>query len=127
MIPAKILSRHYDERAARLGDDYRSAHYRFHRSFSERLGFVREKCAGLQGRRVLDAGCGAGLLTSWLAPSNQVVGLDLSREMLRMAAQKSLQPVQADGFSLPFRDGAFDAVLSIETIQHLPDPLLLLK
>jgi len=77
--------------------------------------------------RVLDVGCGTGLLTSRirreLEPEN-VVGCDFSEGMLRQAAhgEPGLSWVRGDALRLPFRDGSFDALVSTEAFHWFPDP-----
>ncbi|MEL9991666.1 MAG: class I SAM-dependent methyltransferase [Thermoproteus sp.] len=61
--------------------------------------------------RILDAGCGPGNMTRHLlSPTRYVVGLDYSIEMLR-ALRLDVDRVQGIFEFLPFRDGAFDAVV----------------
>lgn len=77
-------------------------------------------------RRVLDIGCGTGLLTTRirqeLAPTS-IVGCDFSRGMLRGAARRSpaLAWVRGDAQRLPFEDGRFDTVVSTESFHWFPD------
>ncbi len=84
---------------------------------------LRESDAGLlgelPGRDVLEVGCGSAPCARWLATQGaQVVGLDLSAEMLRHAVQAghetgiSVPLVQADAGRLPFADGSFDLACS---------------
>lgn len=85
------------------------------------------------GERVLDAGCGVGLATVWLAeqvaPAGLVVGLDLSAAHVRTAQQQARQAMlpimllQGDLDSLPLAQRGFDLVWSSNTINHLRDPL----
>ncbi|MBX0321786.1 methyltransferase domain-containing protein [Halomicroarcula sp. F13] len=75
------------------------------------------------GSRVLDAGCGAGTpATDALAARHDVTGLDISREQLRKARERlpGARLVQGDLAHLPFRDGAFDAVVSFHAVIHVP-------
>ena len=68
-----------------------------------------------QPRRVLDLGCGTGQLTADLRArfgSARVVGVDLSHDMLRQAAERAPERVRANVYALPFADGAFDLVTS---------------
>jgi SAM-dependent methyltransferase len=84
---------------------------------------LRESDAGLlgelAGRRVLEVGCGSAPCGRWLAGQGaQVVGLDLSGEMLRHAVHAtdetgmSVLLVQADAGRLPFVDGSFELACS---------------
>ncbi|MFG1806672.1 class I SAM-dependent methyltransferase [Streptomyces sp. NPDC049040] len=82
------------------------------------------------GGRVLDAGCGTAralpLLRAAVGPAGEVVGVDLTPEMLREAVRLGRRGdgalVEADGARLPLRTGAFDAVLAAGLVHHLPDP-----
>lgn len=72
---------------------------------------------------VLDAGCGHG--TPALSRIEHVatgVGLDMSREQLRLAARR-VRPgylVQGDMVRLPFASNAFDAVVALWSLIHVP-------
>jgi SAM-dependent methyltransferase len=71
-------------------------------------------------KRVLDAGCGGGAFLGRLPPGG--VGLDLSREQLRLAAWEvpDAALVQGDMASLPFAAAAFDGVLAYWSLIHVP-------
>jgi demethylmenaquinone methyltransferase / 2-methoxy-6-polyprenyl-1,4-benzoquinol methylase len=77
--------------------------------------------------RALDVACGSGKLTAELrrvATSGLVLGLDFSRQMLRVAAQEEPGPqyVRGDGLRLPFADGVFDAVTVGFGLRNFADP-----
>ena len=81
----------------------------------------------LQGRRILDVGCGKGRFARRLSELGaEVVGVDLARGML-LDAPASLRRVQATAWRLPLGSSLFDAVVSIETLEHVldPDPVLI--
>ena len=97
---------------------------------------LREVIAGLDlspTSRVLDAGCGTGLITSWLAeqvPAGLALGVDLSTGHLRHAKNRlmspsatSLQFFQADITHLPLTMGPFDLIWSSNAINHLRRPI----
>ena len=71
--------------------------------------------------RILDNGCGAGLLLDRIDP-RRVVGLDLSSEMLKRAAQKTDQLVLGNSEKLPLESQSFDAVFCRSLLHHLPQP-----
>ena len=63
------------------------------------------------GARVVDIAAGTGSITRRLADSGaQVISVDLSESMLRLAVGRGAIGVVADGARLPFEDGTFDAV-----------------
>ena len=70
------------------------------------------------GRPVLDLGCGDGRHLQRIAQkATPVVGLDLSLDLLRLAAGRDEHPelIRGDMRFLPLRDGCLDAVLSLFT------------
>lgn len=74
------------------------------------------------GRKVLEAGCGTGLIMSRLRPHvASVTGVDLSARMLEQAARRGLAVVQGSVTALPFPDGAFDAVCSFKVLAHVAE------
>jgi len=90
----------------------------------KRYEFARQFCAG---REVLDAGCGVGYGSAYLAETaRRVVGVDIDGDAIGYARQRYAAPnvefVQADVCAMPFDDAAFDVACSFEAIEHVPDP-----
>lgn len=89
----------------------------------------------LTGRRVLDIGCGEGGLAKNLeARGASAVGLDLDSQNLVIARAARLHNglvpgafVSGTGTRLPFRDGSFDLVAAVETIEHVGRPAVLVE
>ncbi len=82
---------------------------------------------GLSGR-TLDLGCGTGKLSiALLQRRRAVISADLSREMLRVLDSKAraagVRPIRVvcDAHNLPFRDGAFECVVSSRMLMHVAD------
>lgn len=78
-----------------------------------------------KGTRVLDLGCGMGLYTAELARLGACpVGLDLSAQNLvqakKQTAGQRISWVRGDAAHLPFREGVFELVVSVEVLTHLP-------
>jgi SAM-dependent methyltransferase len=91
----------------------------------ERILFrVLDPIAGARDfRRVIEAGCGTGYLAKRAAERYgwAVYPVDLGYEGLRYARRMDVpRPVQADIAQLPFRDGAFDLLLSMDVVVHFP-------
>ncbi|MEV5884501.1 class I SAM-dependent methyltransferase [Streptomyces sp. NPDC052020] len=81
---------------------------------------------GLDGRRVIDLGCGVGRLTSWVSRrAGLTVGIDRSAGMVARARQavagERALVLQASTARLPVPSGAFDVVLAVFTLQHVTD------
>lgn len=68
--------------------------------------------------RVLDLGCGIGHSFQLLAP-RETVGVDVEASVLEGQARET---AVADMRDLPFEDGSFSSVLSVQSIEHVPDP-----
>jgi ubiquinone/menaquinone biosynthesis C-methylase UbiE len=92
---------------------------------------ARKALAGvdLRGKKVLEIACGRGGFSRWLAEQGakvtaadySPVAVELSRA--RLCDFPSCEAKQEDLQSLSFPDGAFDVVISLETLEHLPSPI----
>ncbi len=106
---------YYDEFSATYE---RHRHHGYHVLVDElEVGIARRYC----GQRVLEAGCGTGLILERLARySDEVVGLDLSQGMLSRARDRGLTVMQGSVDALPFADDSFDTVVSFKVLAHVP-------
>ncbi|MBD1584165.1 bifunctional 2-polyprenyl-6-hydroxyphenol methylase/3-demethylubiquinol 3-O-methyltransferase UbiG [Pseudoalteromonas sp. S16_S37] len=95
-----------------------------------RLDFINDKCQGLFGKKVLDVGCGGGILTESMAKLGaNAQGIDMGQEPLNVAKLHSLesgikveyQKVPVEEFAQQNPD-AFDVVTCMEMLEHVPDP-----
>jgi SAM-dependent methyltransferase len=86
-----------------------------------RLDLIRHY-ASLEERTILDAGCGLGMyVQAFRRFSHGVYGVDVDGEKLVEASRTLPNLSQALAEALPYRDGAFDVVLSHEVIEHVTD------
>ena len=102
----------YDELAEEYVEEVESNPYNAHLEFPATTELIPD----VDGKRILDAGCGAGLYTEWLLEGGaDVVGVDASEGMLERARERlddaALQRVDLSG-PLPFRVDAFDGIVS---------------
>ena len=94
-----------------------------------RLKFIQEH-AGLQGKRVVDVGCGGGILTEGMAKLGaDALGIDLSEDLIDIADLHSLesgvnvsyQKISAETLAEQ-QPASFDHVTCMEMLEHVPDP-----
>jgi len=101
------------------------------RNLARRLRWI-ERCAGpLDGRRVLDAGCGGGGYVRALAARGAAArGVEIDGEKLvkaRAFADVRARLVQGDLERAPFASACFDLVLLNEVLEHVPDDAAALR
>lgn len=82
--------------------------------------------------RLLDIGCGAGLLTNAAAKKgHEVTGIDLSANSLSVAKQhdttQSVHYECANALDLPFAEGTFDVVTAMDVLEHVEHPDTLIQ
>lgn len=86
--------------------------------------------AAQPGERIVDVGCGPGLLAEDLAAAvgaaGDVLAVDVSQSMVAMASRRcaalgQVRTAQAHANALPAPEGAFDAVVCTQVLEYVPD------
>ncbi len=104
-----------------------------------RVAYINEKAGGLFGKKVLDVGCGGGILSEAMARLGaQVTGIDMTTEPLEIAKQHAVQ----SELTIDYRQTTienflqdhtacqrekFDVITCLEMLEHVPDPLSIIQ
>ena len=95
-----------------------------------RLDYIDQHCGGLDGKQVIDVGCGGGILAeSMVTRGAEVTGIDMGEAPLSVAKLHGLesgitvdyQRITAEAMA-DQRMGEFDVVTCMEMLEHVPDP-----
>ena len=99
-----------------------------------RLDWI-DRCVGLTGKRVLDVGCGGGILAESMAVRGaSVTGIDLGEKALSVARLHLLESGNRVEYLLESaedharaRAGQYDVVTCMEMLEHVPDPASIVR
>ncbi|MFU2126960.1 bifunctional 2-polyprenyl-6-hydroxyphenol methylase/3-demethylubiquinol 3-O-methyltransferase UbiG [Gallibacterium anatis] len=104
-----------------------------------RLNYILQHSNGLNGKKVLDVGCGGGILSESMAKSGaNVTGIDMSLQPLAVAKQHA----QDNNLIIDYQQSTiedflqqhqqlqaekFDVITCMEMLEHVPDPLSIIR
>ena len=95
-----------------------------------RLNYIDENASGIRSKKLIDVGCGGGLLTEGMAARGaQVIGIDMGKAPLSVARLHQHE----SGLEIDYQQttaelmaaeqaGSFDTVTCMEMLEHVPDP-----
>ncbi|MGV2865905.1 bifunctional 2-polyprenyl-6-hydroxyphenol methylase/3-demethylubiquinol 3-O-methyltransferase UbiG [Achromobacter sp. AGC39] len=100
-----------------------------------RLEWIQECAGNLAGRKVLDVGCGGGILAEAMARGGaEVTGIDLADKSLKVARLHGLESgVKVEYRKVPVEElaveqpGQYDVVTCMEMLEHVPDPASIVR
>ncbi|ANI31488.1 3-demethylubiquinone-9 3-methyltransferase [Yersinia entomophaga] len=106
-----------------------------HRINPLRLNYILQRADGIFGKKVLDVGCGGGILAESMAREGAVVtGLDMGTEPLQVARLHALETgVKLDYVQETVESHAeahpqqYDVVTCMEMLEHVPDPASVIR
>ncbi|HEB98871.1 MAG TPA: bifunctional 2-polyprenyl-6-hydroxyphenol methylase/3-demethylubiquinol 3-O-methyltransferase UbiG [Thiotrichales bacterium] len=100
-----------------------------------RVDYIDRHCGGLAGKKVIDVGCGGGILAEAMAAKGaEVTGIDMGEAPLSVARLHLLE----SGLDVHYRHataeamaeeapGGFDVVTCLEMLEHVPDPASVIR
>lgn len=112
---------YFDQKAATHGASVKSSDYFDDTSFFVQRDHILKWLGDMEGREILDAGCGVGAFSEPWTRANTVHGVDFSEKSLEFAAMRGLKTSTGDLGALPFESGKFDMVVCIGVIQLIED------
>lgn len=121
-MKTRYWERYFNCKVKSEDEHFKKADYSSEISFKARYNVIKEFLSGqnLNGVKILDAGCGIGLLKNIIGKTCEVIGLDISTEALKYAKEQGEVPIKATVTNIPLKSG-FEYVFCIEVFQYIDD------
>ncbi|MBN1148887.1 MAG: class I SAM-dependent methyltransferase [Anaerolineales bacterium] len=122
-----------EQQAERYAKGHQGMAEKFGREYADKLA-----AGGFRRGKIIDIGCGSGatgLVLAWRFVESEIVGIDLSEPLLRMANQRAaaaglaerVRFEKADVQQIPYEDGAFDVAINANMVHLVEDPVRMLN
>ncbi|MBI4706344.1 MAG: methyltransferase domain-containing protein [Candidatus Omnitrophica bacterium] len=99
----------------------------YYADVGERI-IVREIRKYGKNLKVLDVGCGEGMLGSFLLDDNQVYGVEIFEEKVKRCCEKGINAkLVRDNDPIPYMDSCFDVVTCCQVLEHLLNPFYMVE
>lgn len=107
--------------------DYNSKKYaKINKDDSRHVDEIKKFLDPRRADKILEIGCGRGFLTKRIQEvSPNTYGVDINPESIAKAVANNISVMDAE--NLEFEDGSFDKIYSSHTIEHVPDPVKMLR
>lgn len=119
--------KYFDEKATKHGSSVKSSDYYDDKSFFMQRDNTLGWLGKLEGKEILDGGCGVGAFSEPLVKDNTVYGIDFSAKSIAFAKKRGLNARVGDLTALKFAEGKFDVVMCIGVIQLIDNYMAILK
>ena len=118
------LSSLYDKSTIKHHGSYKSCGYSGKNDYLSRLNIIKRwiDFENINGKKIIDIGCGTGLMTEQLVQRNEVWGIDISLGLLGFAEKKGLKTSLASAAKLPYAHNTFDMAICIGVIPYYNNP-----
>ncbi len=100
-----------------------------------RITYIEQHCAGLNGKRILDIGCGGGILAESMAAKGAIVtGIDMAEPSIEVARLHLMESGHNIDYEITtiedFADkheNEFDVITCLEMLEHVPNPASIIQ
>ena len=118
---------HFEERARKLGDLPQACDHKDRIAFFSTKDALKKLLRDVRSKKILDVGCGNGLLMDFLINHNEIWGIDFSLSMLKIARERNIITVGGEASNIPLKSNTFDYVLGIGLLQYTENEIEVIR